>query len=325
MDLTPTTHRFITRKLPNDSVNPDDPDGPSWGLIIPIIMIVLFLTGVGLCLWWHKWRDKRTLHIQRDSTMSSAFQRSYRGRSRRNGFDAVRDSTRSTIPLRSSLNEKIANNNNNMVKVNNVNVIPVHTPRYGSGKYAFHWDKNHWRGYPAVTPVHQALSASGSRKATKPLSPIDEIDSPGSIKISELSQNYDINAQASFSPYHITWTTPSSKPGVHELPISNNGPQRLSYRSHLSSAGDSGHTPLHGYQTVVNSPFFPNNNTPTTECDTGSEASHMQYLRNGGSQVTSYPFSPKSTVRSESNLGLSLSSETDATHRTSYTTSYSQG
>ncbi|WAR23778.1 hypothetical protein MAR_037447, partial [Mya arenaria] len=97
----------------------DGGGGPSWGLIIPIIMIGLFLLSVVLCLWWHKWRDKRqTLQISRSG--NSAFSRSYRSRG---PMDSIRDSTRSTTPLRSSLNEKTGssslnnmNRNSNFVK-----------------------------------------------------------------------------------------------------------------------------------------------------------------------------------------------------------------
>ncbi|KAH3695403.1 uncharacterized protein LOC127862293 [Dreissena polymorpha] len=306
--------------------------GPSWGLIIPIILIGIFLVCVVLCLWWHKWRDKRTLQMRN----TSAFQRSYRTRSSSGRQDAVRDSTRSTAPLRNSISEKISssgstesgtNRNSNIVKVSNVNVIPVQPPRPMTGKFSFYWDKNHWKAFPT-----SSLSASG-RAGTKPLSPIDEIDSPSSMKLSDLSRSYKVNSKADFSPYHLTWNTPSHVPPAYEYPSSHErfDPHmtvRVSEQNSTTkrfSSGDQTPMPNHGYEPAVNSPFFPNNNTPTTECDNTSDAS-QRHSRNGSHapslQYTSYPSSPKSTVRSASNLGLSLSLDTTTTHRTSYTTSY---
>jgi len=320
----PTVH-------PPSSLNDDtDPNkGPSWGLIIPIILIGVFLLSVLLCLWWHNWRHKRrTLHVSRSA---NAFQRSYRSRSSGGPLDSVRDSTRSTTPLRSSLNEKAMksarnnlNKNTSTVKVSSVNVIPVAPGRMTNGKYAFQWDNNHWRAYPT-----QTLSSSG--RGTKPLSPINEIDSPSSMKMSELSMQYNIGSKADFSPYHLTWVTPNNPPPMVR-PTDPKKPIRvvnnlapLAQRSRPSS-GEITLTPYEGYEPVVNSPFYPNNNTPTTECDTTSEAS-QNFSQNGSrgghsSQYTSYPSSPKSTIRSTSQLGLSVSLDTEATQRTSYSTSY---
>ncbi|XP_053394865.1 uncharacterized protein LOC123524408 isoform X2 [Mercenaria mercenaria] len=327
--------KFVTKTLPppRTTVNhsSDDNGGPSWGLIIPIIMIGIFLASVAICLWWHKWRDKRTLHIHRDHSSGSSFLRSYRGqRSNRSGFDAVRDSTRSTTPLRNSLNEKIANNNNNIVKVKNVNVIPVQQ-RPRTGKYAYTWDKNHWKAY--ATPT--TMSSSG-RLGTKPLSPINEIESPSSVKLSELSRNYDIGAQASFSPYHLTWFSSSKLPPPYDRSDSHNRGNRVNRYPPTARRSSTEYTPAqnNAFEPTVNSPFFPNNNTPTTECDTGSEASQIHHEdHRQGSQYTSYPSSPKSSIPSISNTRLSISTDTEINRTgTSYpessfrtcTTSYDQ-
>ena len=325
--FTSSKPKFITKPLPPPAttINHSDRnnDGPSWGLIIPIIMIGVFLTCVAVCLWWHKWRDKRTLHIHRDSR--SSFHRSYRGsRSNRSGFDAVRDSTRSTTPLRSSGNEKIAKgSNNNFVKVKNVNVMPV---QQRPGKYAYTWDKNQW-----AAPT---MSSSG-RLGTKPLSPINEIESPSSVKLSELSRNYDISAQASFSPYHLTWYSSSNPPPPYERSGSYSKSSQAKRYPPLTRRSGVEHavSQNNAYEPEVSSPFFPNNNTPTTECDTGSETSQAyQDDHRQGFQYSSYPSSPKSSIPSISNTHLTVSTETEinqtsASHPESFqtcTTSYDQ-
>lgn len=199
-----------------------------------------------------------------------------------------------------------------------------------TGKFSFYWDKNHWKAFPT-----SSLSASG-RMGTKPLSPIDEIESttsPASMKLSDLSRSYNVNSKADFSPYHLTWSTPSHVPPANEYPSSNerfdpHRSVRISEQNPTTkrfSNGDKTPMPCQGYDPVISSPFFPNNNTPTNECETASDAS-QRHSRNGSRapsfQYTSYPSSPKSTMRSVSNLGLSLSLDTNTTHRTSYTTSY---
>ncbi|XP_060553384.1 mucin-2-like [Ruditapes philippinarum] len=326
--------KFVTKPLPPPATTINhsngNNDGPSWGLIIPIIMIGIFLTSVAVCLWWHKWRDKRTLHISRDHNSGSSFHRSYRcSRSNRSGFDAVRDSTRSTTPLRGSANEKIAKSHNNVVKVKNVNVIPI---QQKPGKYAYTWDKNQWKTYQTPTT---ALSSSG-RLGTKPLSPINEIESPSSMKLSELSRNYDISAQASFSPYHLAWYSSSNPPPPYERSGSHSqsGQSKRYPPITRRSVVEQTASQNNAYEPEVSSPFYPNNNTPTTECETGSETSQtFRDDHHQGYQYTSYPSSPKSSIPSISNTRLTVSTETDINQTsTSYpessfqtcTTSYEQ-
>lgn len=309
--VTTTPPKFVTQTLfPPSSVSPlYDINGPSWGLIIPIGMIGVFLISVALCLWWHKWRDKRTQRLQRDA--GSSFHRSYRSsRSARSGFDAVRDSTRSTTPLRRSLNEKIANNNKNVVKVKSVNFLPVQQ-RPSSGKYSFFWDNTHWKAYPTPTST-----LSGGRMGTKPLSPINEIESPSSLKLSELSRNYDMSAQASFSPYHLTWHSSSNLPQSDIYKDT-----RFRYPpTGCRSIGDYAPSSYKEYDPAANSPFYPNNNTPTTECDTDSEASQLQIHNRQESRYQGYQSSSKSSLPSNSNIRISTSTdtETNGTSGTSY-------
>lgn len=324
MAHTTTTHPatssgILTKALTTNSTlippTGNEDDGPSWGLIIPIIMIGAFLITVTACVWYNKLRDKRTLHFHREQSMT-AFHRSYRGsRSARSGFDAVRDSTRSTTPLRSSQSEKISKNNNYLNNINKVTVIPVQQRSTGiPGKFSFYWDKNHWRAYPI-----QSVPNSG-RKPSKPLSPINEIETPSSVKLSELSRNYNVEAQASFSPYHLTWCTSSNPPTSCENPDSRRDQRCQRYPPSVRRNEDDYTSPAfyNGCEDVQNSPFYPNNNTPTTECDTESDFSqvHVNAMYSAEeqgheSQYTSYPSSPKSSIPSISNTRLSLSTETE--------------
>ena len=310
--LSTASKPFVTRQLPTTSPKNSIDDisiGPSWGLIIPILMIVVFLACVAVCLYWHKWRGKRSAAMQRDITSGSSFHRSYRGSSCR-GVDTIRDSTRSTTPLRNSLNEKINTKQNN-IKIKNVNVIPIQ--RSSSGKYAFYWSQNHWKAYP-----HPSSNASLRNSGSRPLSPINEVDTPSSNvgKLSDLSKSYDVSAQPSgFSPYKLTWL--SHNPPSYE--------QSESYRNrHPSDTGTSkkecDHDYLRGYEPCSNSPFFPNNNTPTTECDVDSAAggSQIRFMDDvTSSQYASYPSSPN---MSRSNPGFSVSPEIDQS--TSISSSY---
>ena len=214
----------------------------------------------------------------------------------------MRDSTRSTTPLRSSLNEKIKAKQNSF-KVTNVNVVPIQRP--ATGKYSFYWDQNHWKVCP-YPPNMTASRHSGSR----PLSPITEVDSPN--KLSELSRNYDVSAQPSdFSPYHLTWITPNPPPSYEQSESRLTQNQSGCPIQVIATAAHHGVDHLQGYQPCKNSPFFPNNNTPTTECDVESvnEGSQIRFIDDvASSQYTSYP--PSSTM-SRSNPGYSASPDSD--------------
>ena len=301
--MTTATRAIVTRAYPTslsshrNNVGGGN-DGPSWGLIIAILMVVLFLAGVAFCLYWHKWRDKRSQRYQADGTSGTSFQRSYRGSKSNRGVDTVRDSTRSITPLslRSSLNEKI-NTKRNSLKTTNVNVIPIQRP--ATGKYAVYWDQNHWKVCPYPTNRH-----SGSR----PLSPITEVESPN--KLSELSKNYEVSAQPSeYSPYHLTWITPNPPPPYEQSQSMIAQGQARPPIQVITSTTQHDVDHLQGYKPCENSPFFPNNNTLTSECDIDSfiKGSQIRFI-DDSSQNTSYPSSP---TLSRSNPGYSASLITD--------------
>ena len=302
-----STHTVVTRTYPTAPSSPSNNvgggnDGPSWGLIIPILMIGLFLACVAFCLYWHKWRDKRSQRDQTGTTPASSFHRSYRGSRSNRGVDTIRDSMRSTTPLRSSVNEKTKAKQNRF-KVTNVNVIPIQRP--ATGKYSFYWDQNHWKVCP-YPPNMTASRHSGSR----PLSPITEVDSPN--KLSELSKNYDVSAQPSdFSPYHLTWITPNPPPSYEQSESKLVQEQSRCPIQVIATTTQHDGDHLQGYAPCKNSPFFPNNNTPTTECDVDSvnEGSQIRFIDDiTSSQYTSYPSSP---TMSRSNPGYSASPDTD--------------
>ena len=266
-------------------------DSPSLGLIIAIAMIVVFLIGVSVCLYWHKWRNKRSQRHQTDGTRTS-FKRSYRGSRTSRGVDTVRHSTKSTTPLRNSPNEKIKTKpgtKRTNSKVANVNVVPLQSPEVG--KYAVYWDQNHWK----VCPCPSNMAASRRSTGSRPLSPITEVDSPN--KTAESSKMYEVSEQGSdIAPYQITWITPNPAPPPYEqsesivkhtMPLP---PLRIT-----TSTSEHDVDPLQGYEPCQNSPFFPNNNTPTTEHDIDSffEESKMKYIDDvSSSQTTSCPYSP---------------------------------
>ena len=315
-----STHTVVTRTYPTSPSSPsnnvgDGNDGPSWGLIIPILLIGLFLVCVAFCLYWHKWRDKRPAGDQTGPNAALSFQRSYRGSKSNRGMDTMRDSTRSTTPLRSSVrsNEKIKAKQNSF-KVTNVNVIPVQRP--STGKCSFYWDQNHWK----VCPYPATMTAS-RHSGSRPLSPITEVDSPN--KLSELSRNYDVSAQPSdFSPYHLTWITPNPPPSYEQSESRCVQNQSGCPIQVIAAGAHHGVDHLQSYQQCKNSPFYPNNNTPTTECDAESvndEGSQIRFIDDiASSQYTSYP---ASSTMSRSNPGFSASPDSD-NRSTSMASSY---
>ena len=291
--MTTTTRSVVTRIYPTPPSSPSNNDGsgndsPSWGLIIAILMIVVFLAGVSICLYWHKWRKKRSQRNQTGATPRTSFKRSYRGSRTNRGMDSVRNSTKSTIPLRNSLNEKI-NTKRNSLKVASVNVVPIQSPEVG--KYAVYWDQNHWKVCPCPPNMTASRhSASGSR----PLSPITEVDSPN--KTAELSKTYEVSEQGSeITPYQITWITPNPPPPYEqsESKIAKGHALPTIQIETSNTQHDVDH--LSGYEPCQNSPFFPNNNTPTTEHDIDSffEESRIKFIDDAtSSQTTSCPHSP---------------------------------
>ena len=127
---------------PADEHNEEERADSSLGLIIPLILICVFLILVAMYHWWNQCKKQRIFHIQHETL---SFWRCYgRSRSARNNLGTIRDSTRSTIPLRSNIKEKSRKNIKNDTINVSVYVIPVDRPE----NYSFHWDKNHWTGFP---------------------------------------------------------------------------------------------------------------------------------------------------------------------------------
>ena len=247
-----------------------------WGVIVAIVSVVLLSIGavVFMCYACRRKRLSRTSRQNKSTNSSFGFSRRI-GRSPSSIPDYRRDSTRSTTPLRSSAR--------NAGRCNVVPLVNKHQP----GKFTFYWDRNkdNWKlCQDAVPPL------ANTSCLRNPLSPIDEIDTP----ISDL--HYEVPPQPPFSPYHLTWITPQAPPPSYD-DSAVSSPSKCLHSEFTGSIESSdtcsdcqlmlsGKHPPH-------SPFHPNNNTPTTECDLCSQdikdlrLSRSDY--NNNSQFTSYP------------------------------------
>ncbi|XP_063413965.1 uncharacterized protein LOC134696215 [Mytilus trossulus] len=324
-----------TTKLTTKIVDSGD-DGDSaisWGLIVPIVLIGVFLACVAGCLYWHQWRDKRrSNHHSVDRSVNTSFDRFSRviGRTPTSQIDYVRGSTRSTTPL--NISDK-------------VNVVPLTSSN--PGQFKFYWDKDNWKLCPPEDSLpHGALAGSRSSLLRQNLSPIDEMESPSMY--TNTTRSYDVDAQPPFSPYHLTWLTPKAPPPSYEESelSSPDKSQRINtYSGYTGYSKDnttdntcsgctgysktnttdntcSGYTGYSktnttdntcsgytGYSKNTNSPFYPNNNTPTTdfyEFTSEHESlppkvalmANSYPLSNGNSRFTSYPSTPHSSLES---------------------------
>ncbi|KAL3869718.1 hypothetical protein ACJMK2_042367 [Sinanodonta woodiana] len=252
-----TTKGNVTTSFTPDGI--ESHDGPSWGMIIPIIMIGVFLLCVAGCLYWHKWRDRRRRALNRRNRTPPTFVRGYHGAASI-GVETIRNSTRSTTPLHRNSRDTI-------------HVIPIQ--KGVTGKYALEWDYNenmmHKKKPIPVVQTHLPRVIT-----PKPLSPINEMDSPIS-KMSSISKNYHIDAQPPYSPYHLVWLTQQdSRRQSSEINYASNNTTRTKSarrcnesRCKIDSASSDPFTdkPFTGY----NSPFHPQHNTPNTDCEADSE------------------------------------------------------
>lgn len=144
------------------------------------------------------------------------------------------------------------------------------------------------------------------------LSPIDE--SPRSA--GDRMKSCSISAQASISPYHSGWMTPQAPPPSRNTSDGNGLP--LDSNTMRSDELYGGYK---RYEDMTNSPYYPNNNTPT-ECEVELEQGiyHVRHqmeahaARRGSSQYVCYPSSLNASVSepttaemvSEISLGTSV-------------------
>lgn len=313
-----TTTQYITHPTGNDG---DDGSIISWGLVIPIILIGVFLVCVASCLYWHSWRDKNRNQHNVDRSVNTSFERFSRSTGRTpTRVDYVRGSTRSTTPL--NIRESVK-----VVPLTNSN------PR----QFKFYWDKDNWKLCPPDGSMPPgALTDSRLSLHRQHLSPIDEMDS--SALYSSTTKSYDVEAQPPFSPYHLTWLAPKAPPPSYEeselsspdksqrIMMSNNTTETNNTcsgytgysknttnntcsgctgysKNNTSENTCSGYT---GYSMKnINSPFYPNNNTPTTDFEFASEQGslppkmtlmlHSNCASNANSRFISYPSTPLSS------------------------------
>ena len=322
----------------------------SWGLIVPIILIALFLVGVAVCLYWRSFRYKGIRSTQRsvDRSVNTSFERFSRGSGRIPlGADYVRASIRSTTPLNTR---------------DKVHVVPLTSGN--PGQFKFYWDKDNWKLCPPDHDQSHQNHLAGSRSSLlrQHLSPIDELDSQ--TIYADTSRSFEMEAQPPFSPYHLTWPTPKAPPPSYEESELSCSPEKSNRNFFISTTGTtntcsgctgyskcnltdntcSGYTGYSkgettdntcsayagyskdntnntgynttntGYSKSVNSPFYPNNNTPNTDIEFLSEQGSLpprmgiNIIPNpttvGNSRFTSYQTTPISSLDdlSESNV-----------------------
>lgn len=266
-----------------------DPSGHdvSWGLILPIVFVGLFLICVAACLYWHNWRDKRRLQGEATVPNLSLSTFSRTNPSSDEWKTDLRCSTRSTTPLR--LGGRDTSSLHPMAFHNSLSdSLSTSRSSYSTNAGTSFCRDDHERH------VHNR----------RQLSPIDEVGPYVSkllgSNVASVSQ-YEgcISAQGVYPPYHLTWVSPQAvtlnmRPGD----INNNS------RAIVETSF---------YRSAKSSPFFPNNNTPTTDCDGGpSRASPSSTIINPPSNTAQGCYNNMGADRYPSSEISTDSSYTDA-------------
>lgn len=265
--------------FPNTEDVNEDGAVVSWGVIIPVILIVVFLVTVTTCLLWHTWINRRRTNVSVDKTPDANIGGRFK-RGNKNTSDFVRGSTRSTTPLRSSVRE-------------NVHVTAL--PHQHTDKFTFVWDKDNWRLCP---PSESRLQRSdhNNNALRQQLSPIEESEA----SIANVSRSFNLRAQPPYSPYHLTYIH-APPPSYEESEVSSTGktiPMHSLQTTNTTQSEESCSACLkHGKSLTMSSPFYPHHNTPTTECDLDdpSNKKFNSVATTTLSQYTSYPSSPMSS------------------------------
>lgn len=253
-----------------------------WGVIIPVLLIVMFLVTVTGCLLWHTWINRRQSSEPTDQTPDASKTISRFRRSTKNTSDYVRGSTRSTTPLRSSIGD-------------NVHVTALQNQ--GSDKFTFVWDKDNWRLCPqGDSRVQRSDLNNNSTALRQHLSPIEETET----SIANVSRSYNLSAQPPYSPYHLTYIH-APPPSYEESEVSSTGkpaPMHSLQTTNTTQSEESWSVcAKHKRSLTMSSPFYPHYNTPTTECEL-EEPSNMKFnsaTTTTLSHNTSYPSSPMSS------------------------------
>ena len=277
----------LNNTLLSSTKTDDATDGAvvGWGVIIPVLLIVVFLVTVTGCLLWHTWINRRRNPEPVDQTpdaekIVSRFKRSKR--SWKNTSDFVRGSTRSTTPLRSSTGD-------------NVHVTALQSQ--GSDKFTFVWDKDNWRLCPnSESRLQRSDLNNNSSVLRQHLSPIEETET----SIANVSRSYNISAQPPYSPYHLTYIH-APPPSYEESEVSSTGKPAPMHSLQTTNTTQSEETcsacVKHGKSLTMSSPYYPHYNTPTTECEleTPSNMKFNSATTTTLSRNTSYPSSPMSS------------------------------
>ena len=324
--LLQSLQRTTIRTILNISNPPPDKQGDdqviSVGIVVPITLIIIFLIGVFACLYWHSRKDHARNNTASDKSVNTSFGRFTRSFTSRNTsmMDHVRESTRSTMPLRDSMKDRV-----------HVTALPFSD----SQKFRFYWDRDNWKLYPEENQPGPQVNTTRISVLRQQLSPIDETEATRPNESFDVTQGYDVTAQAPFSPYHLTWLTPAGRNRSEESEVStiSKPPRGQSLQTTNTTMSTESCSACVKYGKSISSPYFPNHNTPTTECELGADQDSSQAFKlqselttnTNNSRFTSYPSSPRSSASLRSSVANSLTtSNLDTGVDASLVTSYQE-
>ncbi|OWF46203.1 hypothetical protein KP79_PYT08129 [Mizuhopecten yessoensis] len=297
--------------LPEETTIPpaDDSGDSSWGVIVPVILLGLFVVSFIIFLCRHCIRRKRR-RSPSDSTATSLgrFSRSLVGSST-TGISYIHSTTRSTTHLSSNL------------RVDQAFVMPM------APQYMFYCENGIWKLC--------TNSVDNTRGHLNPLSAMDEVDSSFMSEdvYMDVSKIDDVSAQTPFTQNPTTWATPQAPPPSYEESEAGSPDKR--FRLMLVNTTNSEDT-YSTCQTFDKDAFHVHNNTPATDGEYSASSMSCPQIQNAAasgavpsealmntnltiSHMTSYP----STLLSSTDASLSTSSlDTWEEDDTSFVTSY---
>ncbi|XP_046357072.1 uncharacterized protein LOC124135674 [Haliotis rufescens] len=209
-------------------------EGISWGVVAPLILIGLFLVAIASCLYWQSWKEKRRM-------------RHFIAQQRPPDMMPNERSTETGMSIR-SIESQISRGSSTCERV------PVVPLRRQNSKFFL-------RSEEETRPV-----ATLARK----LSPIDERSHHRSVDtMVTVAERSDDDGDGPLVPaIQVSWGTPKTSGTDSRLDVLKgyenpcfSAPGKLVGNVYCEECN------------AMSSPYFPNNNTPTTEYDVESEKS----------------------------------------------------
>lgn len=259
------------------------------GILIPIVAFAIFILAVVACVAWQAVHEKIRPRTKKLASISTF----YRNNS---GWDNTRASTRSTTPLQMPLQHHVARDF--VPQLDRISESPEdrlnRTPLVNKNDL-FSPDSSL---ASMLSRLEYELS-NGVRSTS-----FGGYAYPPPSYMSEVSQSYPnlpLPAQAPFSPYHLTWTTPAPARPIRSDPIGLNSAGRNQLLARFGSRGGGhmnepmiggGNHHLHLQQNTWKSPYHPNFNTPTDGSEHDSAALPPNAILNHISSSMSLPPDP---------------------------------